>query len=435
MILAILLLLIPDIAAAEYYGIPQQIFTINIKEIGLHFGLSQDNSRVITINTGQNVTLNPSLVIMGSEVDAFEQAGFVNFKADHPIYPDYILPDDARTVAGVSSIDDFDLLVVGGPEHNAYAKELQERGVIKYNATGMKMPALVIESALMPSGHTIMVIGSVASYPGYVPEEPGEGVKPENDLPLAILTAGTILSVAGLYLSQLYSQVFSFIYGYVTTLAGEVASEKETEIRHLKAHKPKHTLIFGQSWQEIAIAISCIVLFAVAFVVADRLDILPENIAIYIIVGGFVVTAHDVGHRIVAYILKMEAEFQFWGLGALTMLLTSWLFSMVFAQPSRVLIEKDEHPADDIASVMLAGPAVSLFLSLAFLLLAAFGGNAAEIGTLGFSMNMITIVYSLMPFNPMDGKSIYEWNKKYWAILFIPISVLFVVVTWFGLVA
>ena len=432
LILAILLILVPDIAAAEYYGIPQQILKVDISEFRLNFGLSPD-SHVIAVNTSENITLNPSLVIMGSRADAFEKAGFENFTTNHPVYPAYVLNDDARSIAG-SSIDDFDLLVVGGPEHNAYTKELMDRGVIKYNnSTGMKMPGLIIESVAMPSGHTIMVIGSVASYPGYVPESLAEDIGPDK-VPLAAITAGTILSVATLYLSQLYSQVFSFVYGYITTLAGEVANEKETTVRHLKARKPKKSLILGQSWQEIAIAVSCVILFSIAYVIADRLYMLPANIVIYIVVGGFVVTAHDVGHRIIAYIKKMDAEFQFWGLGALTMLLTSWLFSMVFAQPSRVLIEKDERTADDIASVMLAGPAVSLLLSIAFLLLAMFGGNASEIGTMGFSMNMIAVIYSLMPFNPMDGKSIYEWNRTYWAILFIPISALFILVTWFGVI-
>lgn len=430
--LAFVLIFVPGSALGEYYGIPQQTFTINTEEIVTDFGLSHD-TRVVMVNTGQLTELNPALVIMGSDVDQFERAGFARYLAGHPVYPPYILNDSARSIAG-SSIDDFDLIVVGGPEHNAYARELLDRGVLRYNGTDLRMPGLIVESVSLPSGHTILVIGSVASYPGYVPDDLVPTGIPENEVPVAAVATGTILGMAGIYLSQLYSQVFSFIYGYVTTLAGEVASEKETEIRHLKAHKPKKSLLFGQSWQEITLAVSCVIMFAIAYVIADRLDMLPENIAMYILVGGFVVTAHDVGHRIVAYLLKMDAEFQFWGLGALTMLLTSWLFSMVFAQPSRVLLEKDQHSEDDVASVMLAGPVVSLFLSLAFLLLAMFGGSASEIGFLGFTMNMVTVVYSLMPFNPMDGKSIYEWNKKYWAVLFVPISVLFIIVTWFGIV-
>ncbi|WP_424356948.1 M50 family metallopeptidase [Methanocella sp. MCL-LM] len=429
--LALGLIAVTDVATGEYYGIPQQIFKLDIKEVALDFGLSH-NEKVLAVNLSPVTTLNPSLVLMGSGVDRYERAWFENYTYTNPVYPKYILKDDARSIGG-SSIDEFDLLVVGGPKHNAYAKELLDRGVIHNVTPGEKMPAVVIQSATTQKGHQIVVVGSVAGYPGYVDEEPPAQAKPDDTLPLAVVTTGTILSILGVYLSQLYSQVFSFIYGYVTTLAGEVASEKEAEIRHLKAHKVKKALLFGWSWQELTIATSCIILFAIAYIIADRMAMLPENIAIYIIVAGFVVIAHDVGHRIVAFLLKVDAEFQFWGLGAITMLLTSWLFSMVFAQPSRVLIEKEEHNANEIASIMLAGPAVSLFLSLAFLLLMMVGGAVAELGALGFTMNMVTVVYSLMPFNPMDGKSIYEWNRRYWAILFIPISILFIVVTWFGI--
>lgn len=431
MTLAIGLILVPDVAIGEYYGIPQQIFIVELKEVAADFGLGHSD-KVLTVNSNLTTTLNPSLVIMGSGVDAYEKIWFENYTANHPVYPKYILKDDARSIGG-SSIGDFDLLVVGGPEHNAYARELLDEGIIQNISSGQKMPAVVVQSIITQSNHTILIVSSVAGYPGYVEEYPPVETRPASDVPLAMLTIGTIISITGVYLSQLYSQVFSFIYGYITTLAGEVASEKETEIRHLKAHKVKKALLFGWSGQELAIATSCIILFAIAYVIADRMAMLPENIAVYILVAGFVVIAHDIGHRIVAFLLKVDAEFQFWGLGAITMLMTSWLFSMVFAQPSRVLIEKDEHNHNDIAAIMLAGPAVSLFLSLAFLFLALIGGSLSEVGVLGFTMNMVTVVYSLMPFNPMDGKSIYEWNRRYWAILFIPISMLFVIVTWFNI--
>ena len=86
--------------------------------------------------------------------------------------------------------------------------------------------------------------------------------------------------------------------------------------------------------------------------------------------------------------------------------------------------------AEDMASVMLAGPAISLALSIIFLMMTPLGGAARSIGLLGFSMNMVTVVYSLMPFDPMDGKSIFAWNRAYWAILFMPITLLFIIATY-----
>ena len=224
--------------------------------------------------------------------------------------------------------------------------------------------------------------------------------------------------------------MFEFLYGFISTYAGEVASEKESEIRKIHASQVRQVAFLGYSWRELVIAMSCLVLFSIAFVIADGMALLPGNILFYLVVGGFAVVAHDLGHRLVAYRLKVNAEFKFWGLGSATMLLTSWLFGLVFAQPSRVIIEKGEHNAEDMASVMLAGPAISLALSIIFLLMTPLGEAARSIGLLGFSMNMVTVVYSLMPFDPMDGKSIFAWNRAYWAILFLPITLLFIIATY-----
>jgi Zn-dependent protease len=80
---------------------------------------------------------------------------------------------------------------------------------------------------------------------------------------------------------------------------------------------------------------------------------------------------------------------------------------------------------------MLTGPAISLALSILFLPLVFFGGVLAQIGLLGFSMNLVTVVYNLMPFTPTDGKSINEWSKLLWALLFVPITLFCIAMTLF----
>jgi Zn-dependent protease len=74
-----------------------------------------------------------------------------------------------------------------------------------------------------------------------------------------------------------------------------------------------------------------------------------------------------------------------------------------------------------------------MVLTVAFLPLVLFGGVIGQIGVLGFTMNLVTVVYNLMPFSPMDGKSIYDWSKLFWALLFVPILLFFVVMTFFVL--
>ncbi|HUT38327.1 MAG TPA: hypothetical protein VMW77_03380, partial [Methanoregula sp.] len=48
------------------------------------------------------------------------------------------------------------------------------------------------------------------------------------------------------------------------------------------------------------------------------------------------------------------------------------------------------------------------------------GGLFAIAGGVGFSINLITAVYSLMPIATMDGRAIWKWNRTVYLVLFVP---------------
>jgi Zn-dependent protease len=50
-------------------------------------------------------------------------------------------------------------------------------------------------------------------------------------------------------------------------------------------------------------------------------------------------------------------------------------------------------------------------------------------GIIGFSINMLTGVYELLPISPCDGKEVKEWNWIIWALIFIPLMVIYLIVT------
>ena len=183
---------------------------------------------------------------------------------------------------------------------------------------------------------------------------------------------------------------------------------------------------------EILVALICIAIFALSYVFADREAFTPVNIAMYLIVAGVVTVGHDLAHKITALVFKAETEYKFWTLGTVTMILTSWLFGNVFAQPARAIIDAEKLEPRGKAFIALSGPAVSLILSILFLMLVplrftTWGGPIAAIGVLGFSMNMLSTVYSLMPFEPMDGGRIFGWSKVLWGLLFVPLILFYLV--------
>jgi len=48
------------------------------------------------------------------------------------------------------------------------------------------------------------------------------------------------------------------------------------------------------------------------------------------------------------------------------------------------------------------------------------GGLWAIAGGVGFSINLITAVYSLMPIGTMEGGAVWKWNQALYVMLFLP---------------
>jgi Zn-dependent protease len=103
------------------------------------------------------------------------------------------------------------------------------------------------------------------------------------------------------------------------------------------------------------------------------------------------------------------------------MFLTGWLYGNAFAQSYRNLVKREEEDEPrELGIEMVAGPVVSIVLTILFLAMTTLGGVWAVAGGVGFSINLITAVYSLMPIETMDGGAIWRWNRAIYLGLFIP---------------
>ncbi len=136
---------------------------------------------------------------------------------------------------------------------------------------------------------------------------------------------------------------------------------------------------------------------------------------------GFI--AHEVAHRNVARFYGCFAEFRLWPLGliiALILALTSG-GRIVFAAPGAVYITpKFFIPVsrDKYGKIALSGPLTNIILALIFLSSTIFnGGLLGNIGLAGFRINIWLAAFNLLPFGPMDGKKVFEWNLIIWVLI------------------
>ncbi|HEY3274210.1 MAG TPA: hypothetical protein VGJ92_10635 [Methanocella sp.] len=423
----LLVVMMPAASVAQLSSwMRQDSYDINVDQMVGCFGIVNPE-RLVEINATPIVTMKNPLVIQGSGAGVLELNSFNAYVGGHPLRSDLLVGDGVTNYGG-KPISDYDLILIGGPVHNQITKSFVDQGVLQYKGTDIKMPGLVIEVANTSNGHKIIVIGEVSGFPYHKKDLPLNGILPETLAPAAAIATGMCLGVFGGMIGNSDTMV-SFrrrmrkvVSGYLNAQTAEAASE---------------TSMAGDGFgyrsllREIVMLAICAVLFGLAFIVADRLAVEPELIILYMVMGGVALIMHNLGHRMIARKLEVDGQYKFWGLGTLTMLLTSWLFGMAFSQPGRYVFESDDVDDLDMAFVTIAGPAVSVLFAIMFLPFALIGGVAGQVAVAGFTMNLMTAVYNLMPFSPMDGKVIYDWSRLFWMLTFVPLGLFFILMTLF----
>jgi Zn-dependent protease len=262
---------------------------------------------------------------------------------------------------------------------------------------------------------------------------PLSNIIPDSVAPVAAVVSGAAIGSLGLLsgasISSWISRLYDLIRGVTGTESTEMLGDRIKTSRGVIHTGTGGEIFFGFSPTELAVVLLGALAFGLAFFYADRNPIQWEPLLIFIIVGGVTTIIHEIAHWLVANRYSTNSELQFWGFGTIIMFLTAWLFGDVFAQPT-LTVTQSETPLERRESglVMIAGPLISLIFALVCLSLIPLGGVLATAGAIGFSMNLLLCVYSLLPIKPLDGEGVYKWNKGIWALFFIPVLVTYLAV-------
>lgn len=147
----------------------------------------------------------------------------------------------------------------------------------------------------------------------------------------------------------------------------------------------------------------------------------PLLVSLFTAGVGFLL--HELGHKVVAVRYGQIAEFRA-DYGMLFLAVMSALVGFLFAAPGAVhhrgMLTEREH-----GLIALAGPAVNLLLVAVFVPV-FFAGLLSgspivrELGEKGLAVNLFLAAFNLIPYGPLDGRTVLSWSKLVWIGTFLP---------------
>lgn len=152
---------------------------------------------------------------------------------------------------------------------------------------------------------------------------------------------------------------------------------------------------------------------------------LPALLISLVAVGtGFIF--HELAHKYMAIHYGARAEFFAWPMGLAIALLLAFSVGFIFAAPGAVYIFARHLSKKQNGIISVVGPIVNiilggLFLLFAFLVLPTKNDFLITMGFLASYINFVLAAFNLLPFGPLDGKKVYNWNPIVWAICFFPL--------------
>ncbi|MFB6227206.1 MAG: metalloprotease [Halobacteriales archaeon] len=127
---------------------------------------------------------------------------------------------------------------------------------------------------------------------------------------------------------------------------------------------------------------------------------------------------HELAHKAVAVRFDQIAEFRA-DYNMLGLAIVAALAGFLFAAPGAVYHQGRITDREN-GLIALAGPVTNLVLAALFLPLAFLGGYAGAVGNLGVLVNVLLAGFNMIPYGPLDGKTVIAWNKVVYVAVAVP---------------
>jgi Zn-dependent protease len=132
---------------------------------------------------------------------------------------------------------------------------------------------------------------------------------------------------------------------------------------------------------------------------------------------GFIL--HELAHKYVAQSYGLWAEFRVNTLGVVLTAI-SIVSPFKFIAPGAVVIS-GYADRNRMGLTAIAGPIVNIVIAIGLLTTLPILANTRIYYAVayGAAINAFLALFNLIPFSIFDGRKVYAWNKRYWAVTFV----------------
>jgi len=161
--------------------------------------------------------------------------------------------------------------------------------------------------------------------------------------------------------------------------------------------------------------------FVLALVFSSfRLELIPTTIFLVIIV--FI--SHEMSHKFLAQHYGCSAEYRMWTFGIILGLISALLpGGLIFAAPGAVYIYPYKKKfafrvarltKKQYGLISLVGPLINIIIGIILALISFY--FPLELFVLTARISFFLALFNLIPFPPLDGSKVLNWNTKVWVL-------------------
>lgn len=171
----------------------------------------------------------------------------------------------------------------------------------------------------------------------------------------------------------------------------------------------------GIAWVVLAVAFALFLGQPAQFVVAPAAAGSLLVLSAITVGAGFLV--HEIAHKVVAVRFGQQALFKA-NYRMLVVAVLSALAGLIVAAPGAVH-HRGRVTRRQRGLIAVAGPVTNLGLIVLFAPLIVVGGFVGEIGRFGVLINAFLAAFNMLPFGPLDGKTVWSWHRGVFVVVLL----------------